>query len=132
MVTEYWCNVSQCSIWAALQTRRWHYIEYYGHDARSILSREAYRLDQDRFELHNVIGDHKQANNPREELPAPAPQETTLLFDEDMPLGRAVASRQGEPTRAPGGVLVDHAPDAPEGRAVSYETPGVHLCEGAL
>lgn len=50
--------------WASIRRPRFHYIEYYGSDRRSIVFREYYRLPSDPWQLVNVFRDGDPSNNP--------------------------------------------------------------------
>lgn len=49
--------------WAALRTKRYHYIEYYDTEGE-VRFREHYRLLKDPWQLRNVFGDGKKGNEP--------------------------------------------------------------------
>ena len=64
MLLEYWKERGQpIPTWASLRTRRYQYIEYYTSDGRRSF-REYYNLVRDRWQLRNLLGDARAANDP--------------------------------------------------------------------
>ena len=55
-------RVSRAPTWAALRTRRYHYVEYYR--AGRVSFREYYRLRTDPWELVNLLHDGRPGNDP--------------------------------------------------------------------
>jgi arylsulfatase A-like enzyme len=49
--------------WASIRTARYQYVEYYGPGG-TIQFREYYNLNHDRWQLHNLFGDHDPTNDP--------------------------------------------------------------------
>ena len=50
--------------WASVRTKRMQYVEYYDRDRSHVIFREYYRLDQDPWQLTNLLRDGNPANNP--------------------------------------------------------------------
>jgi len=61
---EYWCNVRECNRWASTRRKSSEYVEYYDAAGR-VTFREYYNLKADKWELHNLLGDHRRNNNPK-------------------------------------------------------------------
>jgi arylsulfatase A-like enzyme len=62
--TEHWGHLSRIPNWAAVRTKRAHYVEYYNDDFSKIVFREFYRLSRDPWELRNLLHDGVRSNNP--------------------------------------------------------------------
>ncbi len=61
---EYWCNVRVCNRWASTREKSSQYLEYYGTGGQ-VTYREYYDLKSDKWQLHNLLGDHNRKNDPR-------------------------------------------------------------------
>ena len=64
--TEYFPDNAAVSLgpWASVRTRTAQYSEYYGADAMTVDFREYYDLEDDPFQLRNLLGDMSPGNDP--------------------------------------------------------------------
>jgi arylsulfatase A-like enzyme len=54
----------QAPSWASLRTASYQYVEYYGTNGSTVNFREYYDLDQDPYQLVNLLGDDDTSNDP--------------------------------------------------------------------
>lgn len=66
ILTEYFQDAGAGSIgpWASVRTRTAQYVEYYGPDKITVEFREYYDLEEDPYQLRNLLGDASPANDP--------------------------------------------------------------------
>lgn len=63
VLIEYGKDLGEVPEWASLRARNYQYVEYYS-DTNQIVAREYYDLDNDPWQLHNLLGDDDPANDP--------------------------------------------------------------------
>jgi arylsulfatase A-like enzyme len=64
LLFEYWRDpISTTPDWASVRTPRFQYVEYYGPSGR-VVAREYYDLEQDPWQLRNLLADGRPDNNP--------------------------------------------------------------------
>ena len=61
---EYFDQGSDLSHWASLVTANYQYVEHYDDSQKQITFREYYDLNEDRFQLTNLLGDTSTSNDP--------------------------------------------------------------------
>ena len=54
----------QAPSWASIRTTGYQYVEYYGPNGSTVTFREYYDLDQDPYQLDNLLGDGDSSNDP--------------------------------------------------------------------
>ena len=62
LLTEHWQG--PIPSWASIRTRSSQYVEYYGDDGVTPVFREYYDLEEDPWQLVNLLGDGNRANDP--------------------------------------------------------------------
>jgi arylsulfatase A-like enzyme len=63
LLAEFW-HVGRVPTWASVVTARYQYVEYYADDATRVVFREYYDLQEDPWELENLLGSGLGPNRP--------------------------------------------------------------------
>jgi arylsulfatase A-like enzyme len=64
LLLEYWVDIGGTPTWASLRTTSYQYIEYYGDDGLTPVFKEYYDLEEDPWQLENLLGDADPFNDP--------------------------------------------------------------------